>query len=513
MKNSDLSKRLPQLILASCCATYIIAYCAVAILRLRYPFELEWMEGGSVDHVRRILSGEGIYIKPSLEFIPYGYTPLYYYVAAVVASITKIGFLPLRLVSFISSLGCFYTIFLIVRRETGRRFSGLMAASLFAATFQISGAWFDIARVDSLYLFLLLLGIYSIRFPRSAASYAVAGLLISLSFLTKQSALVVALFLIPYAMISNFRGCLIFTFTVTIVIGLTTLLFNRVSDGWYYYYVFKMAGGREIDKRAALEFWTHDILRPLSIACAVSSAYILAKWKGASDKPGLFYSLTALGMICAGWIGRMQAGGYNNALFPAYAAIAVLFGVGTGEFLDHVKDLPAGYQHRSEMCLYLFCALQFLGLIYNPRTQIPKAHDLDAGRYLVGMMASTKGEILLHSHGYLSAMAGKRTYAQEQAVCDVLQCRDRRVKEEALSDIEQAMRSHRFSTIILDRGSWLEPYVKPYYVQHGRIFGNEKVFWPVTGGKTRPETIWIPKQVGKLSPPHRIADRLKSSNG
>ena len=88
------------------------------------------------------------------------YPPLYYYVSAVVALASGIGFFPLRLVSFAASLGAFAIIFSLVRRETGSRAAGILAMGLFAATFREGGSWFDTARVHSLFLLLLLGGVY-----------------------------------------------------------------------------------------------------------------------------------------------------------------------------------------------------------------------------------------------------------------------------------------------------------------------------------------------------------------
>ena len=167
--------------------SYIAVYLIIVCLRIQYPFELEWMEGGVVDHVRRILSGKKLYVNPSLEFIPFTYTPFYFYVSALVSKITGIGFTPLRFVSLISSLGSFFIIFLIVKRETRAYFPSIIASCFFAATFQISGAWFDIGRVDSLFLLLSLLTIYVIKFHTSWQSHIIAGILISFAFLTKQA--------------------------------------------------------------------------------------------------------------------------------------------------------------------------------------------------------------------------------------------------------------------------------------------------------------------------------------
>src|SRR5829696_1711339 len=80
-------------------AWYLGAYFVVAMLRLHYPFDLEWMEGGSVDHVARILRFQPLYIPPQISFIPFEYPPLYFYVSAFVAMIVGEGYVPLRLVS------------------------------------------------------------------------------------------------------------------------------------------------------------------------------------------------------------------------------------------------------------------------------------------------------------------------------------------------------------------------------------------------------------------------------
>jgi len=45
-------------------AWYLGSYLTVALLRVGYPFELEWMEGTIADHVRRILDGQPLYVPP-----------------------------------------------------------------------------------------------------------------------------------------------------------------------------------------------------------------------------------------------------------------------------------------------------------------------------------------------------------------------------------------------------------------------------------------------------------------
>ena len=52
---------------------YLCTYLTIALMRLPYPFELEWMEGAPIVHVERLLNGQPIYGAPSIDFIPFIY--------------------------------------------------------------------------------------------------------------------------------------------------------------------------------------------------------------------------------------------------------------------------------------------------------------------------------------------------------------------------------------------------------------------------------------------------------
>ena len=57
--------------------------------RFGYPYDLEWMEGGLLQHAQRISDNQGIYVPPSVDFIPYLYTPLYPGLVAFLGGATR----------------------------------------------------------------------------------------------------------------------------------------------------------------------------------------------------------------------------------------------------------------------------------------------------------------------------------------------------------------------------------------------------------------------------------------
>ena len=111
----------------------VCAYLAIALSRLTYPFTVEWLESNSLVEVHRILAGQPLYPAPSIRYVPDGYPPLYFAVSAAAASVLGVSYLPLRLVSLVSSLVCFALLGRLVQRETGSIAAGVGAAGLSAA--------------------------------------------------------------------------------------------------------------------------------------------------------------------------------------------------------------------------------------------------------------------------------------------------------------------------------------------------------------------------------------------
>jgi hypothetical protein len=111
---------------------WILLYLVAAVRRMRYPFELESVEGHCLQQVCRVLDGQALYVAPSLRFVPLIYTPLYFYAAAAAARLLGRGFVALRVVSLLASLGSLFLIFRIVQKRTDDWHCGLLAIGLFA---------------------------------------------------------------------------------------------------------------------------------------------------------------------------------------------------------------------------------------------------------------------------------------------------------------------------------------------------------------------------------------------
>ena len=479
---------------------YLGSYLVVALARIGYPFELEWMEGAVANHVLRILHGQPLYVRPSLDFVPFVYAPLYFYVSAGLAKVIGLSLFPLRLVSLLSSLACFAVIYAFVQRETGSRFHGLAAAALFAATFRAAGAWLDIARPDTLMLAFLLAGLYLARFGRSTLALTTAGLLFALAFHTKQTALFIA---VPVAAgLVAMRGFRSLAFIGTFgLLGLGAVpALNAAYHGWYNYYVFFLPAHKPLVRSLIWGFWIDDLLRVMPVACGLAVAWLSWRRAGLGRAARFFYVLALAGMVAAAWSGRLHYGGYRNALLPAYAGLAVVAVLGAWT-LARPRERSGLRNTGATPAVYIACVVQFGLLWYNPAAQIPSREDVRAGRELVATLAGYPGEILVPQHGYLPELAGKRSFAHQMALYDVLIAGPSQTQDRLVQEIVQAIERQRFSAIILDGPFVLQDTLLDYYASQSGVFRSEDVFWTRAGMRTRPQVILVPRDKARSASP------------
>ena len=472
---------------------FIVIYILTALARISYPYELEAMEGGMVDHVRQILAGGKLYVPPSMQFVPYAYPPLFYYLAALLSRLLPVGFFPLRLISFVASLGILGLIYSFVRRETEDRAWALTSAGLFAATYKLSDAWLDLARIDSLFLLLVLLFAYLVRFRPKRAATATAALVLLLAMLTKQSALLIALPLLVYAVLCKRPGWRWLLGLSTALIGGTLWVLNMLHQGWYKYYIFDLTGQRwsqKIVPQRILGFWSEDMLGPLGVAVLLFLAFLISAWGSESRTHLVFYAAFAVGMIGTTWFSRLEYGAYGNALLPAHALLAIGFGLAMARFWQKTgatAPLP-------NIFLFIVVLIQFANLAYNPFLLVPNAADRKAGDLLITTMAQIPGDIMLPGHGFLPYLAGKPRYAHEVAVKNLTRIDRGPIRDKLEREFISAIAAKRFSALILDKHNWLKPELQRHYEFSGMVFTGKEVFWPVTGNRLRPSFIYVPKK-------------------
>lgn len=476
-------RRVLEAVLVLGALWYLGSYLVVALARIAYPYDLEWMEGGVLEHVARVLGGQPIYVPPSLDFTPYIYAPLYYYVAALFAKLFGLRLLALRMVSLIASLGVLLLIAALTYRQTRSRLAALVSAGLFAAMFDRAGACFDLARVDSLALFFTFLAIWMLL--TNQRRDVAAGVLLTAAFFTKQSMLLVAL-PVAVARAWSLRGprrlwCVI-TFVALAAAG--TIALHLRTQGWSTYYLFSLPASHAWTTAYWIRYWSDDLLKVLPIAMiALVFRYARAPVVAA---PSPVETVAVLGSFLESWLSRLHGYGAANVLMPVYACLAWQTGIALGSLRRSVAA------SKTQRLAGGACLVQLAILWFPAWRQVPTAEDRAAGGALVARIAAIHGPVLIPCHPHLARLAGKATYAHQMAVVDVLRGQPRSVANVLTGDISRRMRAREFAAVIPDVDQdWLQSDLDASYVVVQNLFvGQPKVFWPRTGWLARPRAIY-----------------------
>jgi hypothetical protein len=497
---------------------YILLYIFVAISRMSYPYELEWMEGRSLEHVHRLLAGQSIFPAPSVNFIPLTYTPLYFYVSSISALFFGDNFFSLRLVSFAASLGIITLIYIYVKRETNSGYFAVLAAGLFAATFRLNGFWFDIARVDSLFLLFLLWGIYFVRFGKSSRSIVIAAVFFSLSFFTKQTAFILISPLVIYLLFTNWKHCVLYIISMIILILGISYTLEIIYNYWYNLYTFVVP--YSLSKYLALfklkQFIRTCLLLPLPFALIATCYYFISKLKAKEIKIFFFYFCIFVGLFGGSLPSFFNVGGYYNDLMPVHLAITLLFAVGLVALMNIIHNMRGEKSFILSLIVYILCIFQFYLLAYDPFKFIPCKEDASAGDELVAKIASIKGDVLIPSHPYLAVRAGKSYYIHISALYGYIvlmgkqpggqqdtgvystfrehyACENPNSNMDLYGQLTQDIKDRKFGAIILDNDKFPID-LEPYYKLAGKLF-DQDVFWTYIGVHTRPNLIYLPTQI------------------
>ena len=275
--------------------------------------------------MHRILAGQQLYPAPSVGYVPDGYPPLYFAVSAAAPGVLGPSYLPLRLVSLVSSLACFALLGRLVQRETGSTTAGIAAAGMLAATYFVTGTWFDVGRVDSLFLALSVGALYAARWMRGTRG-AVAARGAACRRRPDQAerarrrrrgargaaARPAPRLAVPAALTYGRRAC-----------RQHAAARRSPATAGTCIYVFEQMSEQSLKAAAIGQFWT--------IPCCPRSACrgMRGRTRRAADSAGAARGLrrAAHGR---GYAALVHGGGTVNDLLPAYLAVALLAGLAMG---------------------------------------------------------------------------------------------------------------------------------------------------------------------------------------
>jgi hypothetical protein len=470
----DPALRVTRAVVAALAVVQLALYLVLALRTWNYPFPLEWMEGGTVDVIRRLVHGLPMYVQPRAEYVPYIYPPFYYWTSAQLARVVGIDFLAPRLVSLASIGAVFVLIGAIIRRNGGSLIASLAGAALFAGTYESTERWFHVARVDSLFLALLLAAVYVLQSGTKWRSAVAAGILLFLAFLTKQTTLIAAVPLLFIAGIQAPKRPLITAAVFGVLVEATNVIMDARTGGWWSYFLYRLPLLHGPAVHGSYWFWRYDVVPVMPLALAVAAVLLGGALVARAFEWRWIAALCVAG-IGASWAARLHSGGAANSLMPAYAALAIAMPIAIDAFTTRPAWRLAGS---------VLLALQLALLLHTWTGAMPTAEDRAAGMRYVDFLRHTEGEVLVWHQRFVETRAGKQSWGLEMAAEDLMRANDPATRDAFAADVIRVCRSGRVAGVV-DPPDWLQAAIA--FGPPVSLFSDTKVFRPVAGAPKRPE--------------------------
>lgn len=443
-------------------AGYLFVKCMYVMLsRFSYPYELDWIEGGMLQSVARIVDGLPLYAPPSMEYVPPLYAPFYFYLSAAATWLWGVSLPALRFVSLVSALGTMLLITFSTWQLTRSKWATLLSALCWAAGYQFSGTYYDVARVDSLLAFFLtaavaFLVVFIVHRKKYCIFYCVASLVAAI--FTKQTSLVVLpFFLLAVWMLVGFRFAALAGVGAMLAISIVGIFFQNYSDGWFFFYTIEMARTHEFNKGFPANFIYMDILFGSSVYVLLSILFVFMQ---KDFKYGLAWLFVFSGFFFMSLLSRWYSGGWFNVLIPLHALFAIMAVSGFYKVLRRAGRLLFAWLKIGIPLIAMLLLTCNLAIGYfNASSLLPTIKDRQCGDTLVKRIAAVDGNVCILRHDYLAILAGKKVpCAHEAFVVDLLNGSDKSLAESLLKDIRSKLLAGRYAVLSVDSDGQFKGY-------------------------------------------------------
>jgi hypothetical protein len=354
-------------------------------------------------------------------------------------------------------------------------------------TTQLPGESLTTVRVDALCLLFLMGAICTTRLvdrqPVSASRLsALSGLLVALSILTKQTAAVVALALLvlslpqPRARLFPYLAGLLATLSAA---GLYLL---ASSDGWARFYLVDLPRNHTPDWSMVVGFWTQYLFPHMLAPVVLGGIYVISR-SVRRDYTVWFYALAAGSLVAMGWVSILNPGGNTNTLRPAFAGLALLFGLGFTETVRLARArLPE--LRAASLGLLAVAGLTLVALEYSPGPTASLRANALAGQRLMDAMAALPGSVWAPELGEFQLRAGKGDQAYPAMWHELLGSYGGTLLPEGrqfLNNLDDALSTAQYAEVLMDPEG-LDPTLNALLSQHGYmkvgpLFRKDDVFF------------------------------------
>ncbi len=292
---------------------------------LRFPLNLDLMEGTIWQHFHRAAQGEPVYPAPSAAFVSFAYNPLFYYFSVPFSWVFGDDLSTLRLVAILGTVLAGVLFYVETVRQTGSRWWGLMAAGLFAAAYRVMDAYLDTAHADSWLVASAVTGTWLIALQRGRIWNLAGVAMLAAAFWFKQHGALFAVGGVLYLTLREGPRAWPYWLLAGLLGPLAYLLGPFVFGSHFHYFTWSVPSGwSELSLGAVRRYAEFMILGYAFLGAGAVWRTAAQLWRSPRD-PGV-WQVQFLFALCSGMMGSLDPGSSNNVYIPV-GAWCILLGV------------------------------------------------------------------------------------------------------------------------------------------------------------------------------------------
>lgn len=509
----------------------------VAATRIRFPYDIEWMEGGVLMQAERLGLGESIYPPPGATFVPFFYPPLYPGLLAVLGHLTGgVTYALARSVSFGSTVLGVGLGAMAIRRATRRPTLALLGAGLSAALATFAGSFYDLARPDTLAMALVMLGA-TLAFRGGTVNRVLAGLVLASACFAKQTAVACGIGVALGVLIVQGWRSATWLVSSAALLGLVAFaILERATGAGFSLYVLSGHQSHRFYVTNFTFFFFRDVLHlapllllaplvwlrrrmakvhvPVLLALVLAAAvvhravatadlphmyyrdlwYPRALWPvpplamatllfagtgkvdGEVSAPVRFWGAVFLGAVLASALGHSTQWAFKNALMPM-----AIVGV---PFVVLVVDELLRTSPRAPLLVSAALLLQFVALYEVPLRRAPRERDRISWDALRTKLQAEPGKVMVLAHPRLAWELGGGEHLHQMGITDVASLG-------GVPDLEPRLARHEWSVIVTDEGDGITaPSILKRHYERAESLDVRRM---KTGSLCHPAVIWRPR--------------------
>jgi len=348
----------------------------------------------------RWAQGLPMYNAPSINHVAAPYFPLYFILLGFIYKFTGPVYWAGRLFSTLCAVATGIVVYRIVKREAKNHLLGLLCSGIWFAGFSQTGFFYDLIRVDSLAIVLLIAG-YAVGFSKDGwVTGVLAGLFLAMSVIAKQNHLA---FIAPvlFAMIirKNYQGAIACAGIFAAVVPTFIYFYDQANDGWFIRFTMKYIRFRVMEEHITeYPMWFYSrYMIPTAIAFVFAFRKIRErKWADFFGNPWLGYLAASFALS---YVFRLPGGGYVNAKIPVALAAALVTGTLLPEAIGPAWIGNEKFANSFRSWVLVVMAWVTILALYRPlNNQIPDKRQWIAAQNLHSFVQSQKGLVVVPYH-------------------------------------------------------------------------------------------------------------------